>query len=185
MKFGNLLIYLREKRFGLSINKMAKRAGVYPLSLRIWETGAKTPSVENIFRLEKVYEIPHGGLLSALLGTDKRKIYVSHPLRNDKIGEALTATADRNRKEVSEICRKILTEEKDVLILSPINAFGFLSTTPEEDALALDQCKALLELADELWVYGDWQNSKGCRAEIAYAEILKLPIKYKNRQTQD
>ena len=84
---------------------------------------------------------------------------------------------EQNRKKVSQICMNILRDRDDILILSPIHAFGFLPVGTEESR-ALEQCRALLELADELWVYGDWQNSEGCKIEIRFAEILKIPVKY-------
>ena len=31
------------------------------------------------------------------------------------------------------------------------------------------QCLALLDVADELWVFGDWERSEGCRMEVEHA----------------
>ena len=41
-----------------------------------------------------------------------------------------------------------------------------------------DNNMAWLEVADEVYVLPNWENSKGTRAEIARAEELKIPIIY-------
>jgi hypothetical protein len=109
-----------------------------------------------------------------------KKVYVSHPLRGDMDPEMpnFKIIVD-NKEEVDEICRQIVREFPNVLPLSPINAFSFFRIF-EEDEQALKMDLRFLELADELWVFGDWQNSAGCKREIERARELAMPIRYEN-----
>ena len=100
-----------------------------------------------------------------------KTVYIAHPLRGE-----LTA----NVAKVTKICQRLSAENK-IIPLSPIHAFGFLS--PEGDqSLVMQYCCKLLALADELWVFGDWQKSEGCRAEVIYASENDIPIKFCNSE---
>lgn len=176
MKLCNLLRTIRI-RLGYTTNDAATACGVGACNLWAWETGRAKPSISTLFKMENAYKLPRGVLIDMFDDKDKRKIYVSHPLRNGKSGAELLPTVENNRKVVSDICKNILQRNQDILIISPIHAFEFISPLGDQ-ASAFDQCRAMLELADELWVYGDWQNSEGCRMEIKYAELLKIPVKY-------
>ena len=94
-----------------------------------------------------------------------RKIYIAHPLRGEWLD---IAEVERNLSRVTEICRRVAEEHPDVLILSPIHAFGFVSPLEPQDWV-MRQCLALLDAADELWVFGDWERSEGCRMEVERA----------------
>jgi hypothetical protein len=103
---------------------------------------------------------------------------VSHPLRGgmDRNNPDIS-TVVRNKEEVDKICRTIAETFPDVLILSPINAFSFFEVF-KEDKQALEMDLKLLELADTVRVCGDWQNSEGCKLEIARARELGITICY-------
>lgn len=107
----------------------------------------------------------------------KRRNYVPHPLRISNIANDLVRSCEININKVSTICLEKFSHHNDIHILSPIHAFGFLSPFGGQTQ-AFEQCKALLELADELWGFGDWHTSEGCKIEIQYAEILKIPTHY-------
>jgi hypothetical protein len=79
-----------------------------------------------------------------------------------------------NMNRVDRICRRIAEERPDVLPLSPLHAFSFLNIFEDDKALALD--RELIEFADELWVFGDWETSEGCRLEIGWARQMGIPI---------
>lgn len=85
----------------------------------------------------------------------KRKIYIAHPFRDDPKG---------NMEKVAEICRDVKSDY-GVTPISPIHAFSFLD--PHFDNM--DDCLELLSMCDQLWLYGDWKNSRGCSAEFKYA----------------
>lgn len=104
-----------------------------------------------------------------------RKIYIAHPL----LGDMDRKNADRivpiqNRHRAGEICRELVEKHPHVLILSPIHAFAFLDLLERERSLAF--CRELLSLADELWVFGDWRTSEGCRKEIEWAKGMGKPV---------
>lgn len=94
-----------------------------------------------------------------------RRVYIAHPLRGERLD---IAEVERNISRVTELCRHVAEERSDVLILSPIHAFDFVSPLGPQDWV-MRQCLALLDIADELWVFGDWERSEGCRMEVAHA----------------
>lgn len=94
-----------------------------------------------------------------------RRVYIAHPLRGERLD---IAEVERNISRVTELCRHAAEAHPDVLILSPIHAFDFISPLGPQDWV-MRQCLALLDVADELWVFGDWERSEGCRMEVAHA----------------
>ena len=40
--------------------------------------------------------------------------------------------------------------------------------------------RTMTRIEDELWVYGDWENSYGCTLEVKRAKSLNIPIRYFN-----
>lgn len=101
-------------------------------------------------------------------------VYVAHPLRGR---DADPAEIEANIAKVTEICERIREVNPDLLILSPIHAFGFVDPLGPQEWV-LEQCRGLLACADELWVFGDWQNSEGCRMEVEHAKVLGIPVLY-------
>lgn len=178
MKLATLLRYIRQKQ-GLTTTEISSRISVVSTTYYAWERDKFKPNVASLRKLEKALELPAGCLQFFYDGKDLKRIYISHPLRNGKTGDELMPEVEKNRNKVSQICRELLHERDDILILSPIHTFSFIPVTGEQTK-AFQQCKSLLELADELWVYGDWRSSEGCQIEIQYAEVLKIPIEYKN-----
>lgn len=110
-------------------------------------------------------------------GRKMRKVYIAHPLRGERLD---IAEVELNVSRVTEICRHVAEEHPDVLILSPIHAFDFVSPLEPQDWV-MRQCLALLDIADELWVFGDWGRSEGCRMEIKHAVVMGKPVIFKDR----
>ena len=106
-----------------------------------------------------------------------RRVYIAHPLRGERLD---IAEMERNVSRVTEICRHVAEEHPDVLILSPIHAFDFVSPLGPQDWV-MRQCLALLDVADELWAFGDWERSEGCRMEVAHARAMEKPVVFKER----
>ena len=181
MKFATLLRYIRQKQ-GLTTAEISSRISVVSTTYYAWERDKFKPNVASLRKLEKALALPAGCLQFFYDGKDLKRVYISHPLRNGKTGDELIAEVKKNKEKVSQICSDLLHEHDDIIILSPIHAFGFISPTGDTTQV-FEQCKSLLELADELWVYGEWQNSEESKREIKYAEILKIPIKYINGAT--
>jgi hypothetical protein len=112
----------------------------------------------------------------------KKIIYVAHPLRPGLVRseESPREICERNISETTIICNRLLMEHPDWLILSPIHAFSYVDPLCEDERanLILVHCRCLLELADELWVFGDYKTSEGCQMEILHAKSLDKPIVY-------
>lgn len=89
----------------------------------------------------------------------KPLIYIAHPFRNDPPG---------NTEKVSEICREIYANGK-VIPISPIHLFSWMN--PEDEVM--EECLRLMDLCDDVWFYGDFRNSEGCRMEMEHERKKK------------
>lgn len=179
MQFHEYLRLIRE-RSGLTIIDTAKKLGVMPTTYRSWEKGFNIPFLKNLCALEKIYDLPKGTLMERFENSKDRfkKIYIIHPLRNMADKKNLDKTVEKNREEVSAVCSQITIEHPNVLIMSPIHAFFFIDYRGDQKT-AFSQCNELIDIADEVWVYGDYTNSEGCLKEIERAKGLKIPVIYK------
>lgn len=113
-----------------------------------------------------------------------KKVYIAHPL----LGSTDRENPDfcvlfGNLERVENICRRIVKKHPDILPLSPINAFAFLDVF--ERKISLKLCRELLSLADELWVFGNWADSEGCRKEIGWAKEMGIPVRMFTNRKQD
>lgn len=97
----------------------------------------------------------------------KRIIYLSHPYGN-KIS---------NKTKLERFQKFLIDKYPGYLFLSPVHAFGNLyDYVSYEDGLSY--CLFLLNISDEIWVLGDWTDSKGCQKEVQVAIKDNLPIKF-------
>ena len=108
-----------------------------------------------------------------------KKIYVSHPYGG---------LAD-NKKAVEDLLESLVNAEPDIAgstllsigcdtkFISPIHVFGALYNVLDYIE-GLNMCLTLLSKCDVLLLCGDWQNSKGCMAEYAYAKAKGIPTMY-------
>lgn len=111
-----------------------------------------------------------------------KKIYVAHPLRGGT--RDINAIYENHLK--SDALMLMLSrkhENEEILFLSPIHAFSFAPPLGRQEWV-LAQCRGLLELADELWVFGDWQGSEGCRMEIEHARELGITIVFEDGRVE-
>lgn len=92
-------------------------------------------------------------------------IYVSHPYQGKK----------ENKDRVEFIVKTLSIEKPTETFISPIHSFGFMYNDVAYN-VGLRYCLDLLELCDSMMVFGDWRNSKGCRAEIEYCQKNKIPF---------
>jgi hypothetical protein len=91
-------------------------------------------------------------------------IYVAHPFQGNV----------DNELRVAYIIRKLQKRFPDYTFISGIEAFGNYYYNVEYDK-GLKMCLELLSKCDGMLVYGDYQKSKGCLAEIAYCEEHNIP----------
>ncbi len=112
-----------------------------------------------------------------------KTIYIAHPLRGKN---ADIETIFENNITVDTICQNLtaIVENKDILILSPVHAFSFVSAVGDQKWV-LGQCRKMLSLADEVWVFGDWENSEGCKMEIEHAKRLNIPVVFHDSKIKE
>lgn len=92
-------------------------------------------------------------------------VYISHPYGGK----------ESNRKAVEAIAARLAKKDTANVYVSPIHAFGFLYD--EVDYLdGLGMCIELLSRCDRMLVYGDWEHSTGCLAEIDYCRAHGIPF---------
>ena len=100
----------------------------------------------------------------------KKLVYISHP-SSGKL---------ENTLDVENIIRKLLNNDEvynKYCFVSPIHTYGFMYNDTEYNR-GLSYCTDLLMHCDEMWVFGDWKNSKGCTEEVKLATKLNIPIIY-------
>ena len=85
-------------------------------------------------------------------------IYISHPFGGK----------EDNKKKVEDIIHQLIHENPQHTYISPIHCFGF-SYSDYSYEQGIDMCLKLLDVCDEMWVYGEWQTSKGCKIEVKHA----------------
>ena len=94
----------------------------------------------------------------------EKVIYISHPFQNKT----------ENKDKIEDIIKTLTVKYPKYLFLSPVHSFGYLYNTVDYQ-IGIDYCLWLLGKADEMWVFGDYQNSRGCMIEIKYAEECEMP----------
>ena len=104
-----------------------------------------------------------------------KNVYIAHPLRGN---------LEANKQRVTKICQDLLTEGR-VTPISPIHAFSFITNPNQDPVRDISLCFNLLKTVDELWVYGQWWRSEGCRAEISFANCRSIPIIFKEYKPGD
>lgn len=89
------------------------------------------------------------------------KVYIAHPYNGKQ----------ENMDSVTTIARGL----KNILPISPIHAFSFLEE-PQDRTKALEYCRELLSMCDELWLCPGWERSEGCRMEKAWAKDMGIKV---------
>ncbi len=104
--------------------------------------------------------------------------YISHPYTSN--GD----TRD-NIKQSREIKKKLQMGYPDICFVNPLDEFGEYFGFDYHRVLAY--CLKLLSKCDGIVMCGEWNKSKGCQAELAYATFKGLDITYLNeyRITQE
>ena len=100
----------------------------------------------------------------------KRFIYICSPCRGDM---------EKNITKAQGYCREAAELWPDVVPIAPhVYCTQFTDDTiPAERELGMELGLALLDICDELWVYGIENPSEGMKREIEYAEAHGIPIR--------
>ncbi|MDT8900052.1 DUF4406 domain-containing protein [Anaeroselena agilis] len=99
-----------------------------------------------------------------------KHVYITHPLRGENWRE--------NIEKASRHCRKYVMEDKDILPVSPLHALAFLDPNTYDPEHGMQLCLALLEMCDEVWVHGEWENSEGWQREIKHAWGKDIKVRW-------
>ena len=97
-------------------------------------------------------------------------VYLAHPYKGKK------ENANKAREIEKEIYAWISMNSSDATIMSGIHAFCHFPYEKESFKTGIDRCLMLLNKCDCLILSGDWQSSKGCCAEYAFATAKEIPI---------
>lgn len=95
-------------------------------------------------------------------------IYISHPYGGKQ----------ENKQKVEEIINKLVQTNPENTYISPIHCFGFMYDAISYEQ-GLEMCLNLLERCDKMMVFGNWKNSRGCTAEVLFAEMHMIPYEIK------
>lgn len=94
-----------------------------------------------------------------------KRVYICHEFGGKQ------ESADR----VAAIIREFIKWYPDICFMSPIHAFGFYYHDTEY-LHGIDYCLTLLEVCEEMWVFGEHSKSRGCQIEKAYCKEHNIPI---------
>lgn len=94
-------------------------------------------------------------------------VYLAHPF----LGKP------ENVEDAQNIILKLLHKYPDISFYSPLHATGFfyfeISYTK-----GMEHCFEALSRCDELWLCGNWRDSRGCNMEYGFAKAKGIPIKF-------
>lgn len=95
----------------------------------------------------------------------KTVVYISHPYSGKY----------ENEVAVAEIITKLSKKYPGYLFVSPIHAFSFAYKNVDYDT-GMKMCLWLLDRADEMWLFGDWEKSIGCQRERQFCMDFEIPF---------
>lgn len=98
-----------------------------------------------------------------------RTIYISHPFGGEQ----------ENVEKVKKIIKGLKRKHPDYIFHSPLYATGFFYNELSYLVGMRHRFEALSR-CDELWLCGNWQDSKGCCMEYGFAKAKGMPIKFIN-----
>lgn len=103
-------------------------------------------------------------------------IYVCHPYTSGEWSRGRNVA--ENRARIERILHSLRRKHGDEhTFVSPVHCFSWLSASDDaEDADARRMGLELVGACDAVWVFGDWQASRGCCEEVSEARSLDMPI---------
>ena len=94
-------------------------------------------------------------------------IYIAHPFGGEQ----------ENVEKVEKIIKGLLHKHPDCTFYSPLHATGFMYSQLTYLG-GMEHCFEVLSRCDELWLCGDWQESRGCNMEYGFAKAKGMPIEF-------
>ena len=98
-------------------------------------------------------------------------IYISHPYGGNK----------KNKDKIEDIIKELVKEDPSHTYISPVHCFGFMYNDFSYEQ-GLEMCLNLLEMCDKMYVFGKWKDSRGCTAEVLFAEQKGIPFDIRHRE---
>lgn len=100
----------------------------------------------------------------------KKLVYICSPCRGNY---------EENMEKARNYCLEVMTKWPDVIPIAPHIYFTqFLDDTIQnERSIGMEAGIALLDMCDEIWVFGIVAPTEGMRAEIEYAKKNGIPVK--------
>lgn len=96
-----------------------------------------------------------------------KKVYIAHPFTTH-------GDPEENFSKQVALCQKVFSLGH--IPVSPILTFGrSIPHDKEHYQTAMDACFWLLSACDEVWFFGEWGKSKGCKLEYDFAKSLGIP----------
>ena len=83
---------------------------------------------------------------------------------------------EENFTAITNTVRKLVEKYPNYCFLSPVHALSYLSYN-ENRCFEMEKCLFLLDMCDEMWVFGERSLSEGCMREKDYCKVHKIPIK--------
>lgn len=108
-----------------------------------------------------------------------KTIYIAHPISGNVPG---------NLAKIIAIIRTINLTMPDVVPMAPYytDILALNDAVPAERKRGIANDTHIIKTCiDELWVYGDYENSIGCMAEIALCQELHIPVHFKQFTNQN
>jgi dephospho-CoA kinase len=94
----------------------------------------------------------------------EKTIYISHPYGGK----------EENKKKIEELVLCLMELFPSYRFVSAVHAFGYQYNSISYER-GLEECLWLLDKSDEMWIFGDYETSKGCLAEIEHCEKNNIP----------
>lgn len=95
-------------------------------------------------------------------------VYICHPYGG----------LNKNKNKVRDLMNTLVIQYPNFLFVSGVNSFDHAYFDVDHQK-GMEMCYWLLDKCDEMWVYGDWEKSRGCKDEIEYCKHALIPIFYK------
>jgi len=95
-----------------------------------------------------------------------KRIFISHPFRNDPEG---------NIKKIRLIEKRLAA--LGIAYFSPLSNYQALEDTDaKQREFGLRCCEEWIPYCDEIWFFDDWEQSEGCQREYLTALTELIPI---------
>ncbi len=97
-----------------------------------------------------------------------KRTFISHPFASDPVC---------NPKRANAICQRLIEYEDDILPISPLHLFGYLSSDEGVRDEIMDVCYKMLDICHQAYFYKYGELSAGQVLELQY--VIKNNIPYK------